>query len=361
MASRRLRAKSSRRSGGARGPAGSSSGATFRANHVQVFVLVVLAHPRRRVLPYNVTEHPTAYWTAQPIMDAFPDDAAPGYLLRDRDTVCVDPFRQRVRGMRIREALTTAQSPWADSFVDRLSGSIRQECLAHGLGLHEPPPHPDPLRRVLSPPSDSPLAPDRCPRRAAERAIGGGQGRADPRSRGSPSSIRPAGGLIRPPPNGPAPPHAYAHTIHPSRRRHPPPVRSTAPWQRRRLTAPLRINRAPDSGPVGPAQTHGSTARRVMFAGSGEHLSVVDLARKHHRRIQTMTKSTFTAILEREGDLYVALCPELDIASQGPTIEEATTNLREAVALFLETADSTEITQRLRAGVFVTTFDVVDG
>jgi len=139
LASRRLRAKSSRRSGGARGPAGSSSGATFRANHVQVFVLVVLAHPRRRVLPYNVTEHPTAYWTAQPIMDAFPDDAAPGYLLRDRDTVCVDPFRQRVRGMRIREVLTAAQSPWAYPFAERLSGSIGQDCLAHVLVL----PHSD--------------------------------------------------------------------------------------------------------------------------------------------------------------------------------------------------------------------------
>jgi predicted RNase H-like HicB family nuclease len=74
-----------------------------------------------------------------------------------------------------------------------------------------------------------------------------------------------------------------------------------------------------------------------------------------------MAKSTFTAILEREGDVYVALCPELDVASQGPTIEEATANLREAVALFLETADPPEITRRLRTGVFVTTFDVVDG
>jgi predicted RNase H-like HicB family nuclease len=53
-----------------------------------------------------------------------------------------------------------------------------------------------------------------------------------------------------------------------------------------------------------------------------------------------MTKSVFTAILEREGDVYVALCPELDIASQGATLEEATANLREAVALFLETAHS---------------------
>ena len=72
-------------------------------------------------------------------MDAFPDDAAPGYLLRDRDTVCVDPFRQRVRGMRIREVLTAAQSPWAYPFAERLSGSIGQDCLAHVLVL----PHSD--------------------------------------------------------------------------------------------------------------------------------------------------------------------------------------------------------------------------
>jgi predicted RNase H-like HicB family nuclease len=56
-----------------------------------------------------------------------------------------------------------------------------------------------------------------------------------------------------------------------------------------------------------------------------------------------MKKSSFTAILEREGDLFVALCPELDVASQGATVEEATANLREAVELFLECADPSEI------------------
>ena len=74
-----------------------------------------------------------------------------------------------------------------------------------------------------------------------------------------------------------------------------------------------------------------------------------------------MVKNTFTAILEREGEVYGALCPELDIASQGATIEAATANLREAVALFLETADPQEVRRHLRSGVFVTTFDVVDG
>ena len=66
--------------------------------------------------------------------------------------------------------------------------------------------------------------------------------------------------------------------------------------------------------------------------------------------------SSYTAILEREGDLYVALCPELDVASQGATVEEATANLREAVELFLECADPEEVRNRLRSPIFVTQF-----
>ena len=70
-----------------------------------------------------------------------------------------------------------------------------------------------------------------------------------------------------------------------------------------------------------------------------------------------MSKTTLTAILEREGDAYVPSLTSPATAGRS----EATANLREAVALFLETADFREITQRLRSGVFVTTFDVVDG
>jgi predicted RNase H-like HicB family nuclease len=65
-----------------------------------------------------------------------------------------------------------------------------------------------------------------------------------------------------------------------------------------------------------------------------------------------------TAIIEREGDGYVALCPELDVASQGNTIEEARTNLQEAVELFLETADPSEVEQRRHSEVFVTRLEV---
>ena len=65
-----------------------------------------------------------------------------------------------------------------------------------------------------------------------------------------------------------------------------------------------------------------------------------------------------TAIIEREGDGYVALCPELDVASQGDSVEQARANLKEAVELFLETADAAEVRSRLHSEVFVTRFEV---
>jgi predicted RNase H-like HicB family nuclease len=70
---------------------------------------------------------------------------------------------------------------------------------------------------------------------------------------------------------------------------------------------------------------------------------------------------SYTAIIEREGDQYVSICPELDIASQGPTRDSALSNLKEAVDLFLETADAEEIARRLRSEVVVTRFDAASG
>ena len=135
---------------------------TFLANHVRdlvsldfftvptaglrvLFVFVVLAHHRRRVVHFNVTEHPTAHWTAQQIVDAFPDDTAPSYLLRDRDAIYGDAFRQRVKGMGIGEVLTAPSSPWQNPFVERVIGSARRECLDHVLVLERA--H---LRRILT-------------------------------------------------------------------------------------------------------------------------------------------------------------------------------------------------------------------
>jgi predicted RNase H-like HicB family nuclease len=69
----------------------------------------------------------------------------------------------------------------------------------------------------------------------------------------------------------------------------------------------------------------------------------------------------FTAIIEREDDLYVALCPELDIASQGNTVEESRNNLKEALELFFETASQNEIQERLHPEIFITNLEVAVG
>jgi putative transposase len=82
-----------------------------------LFVLLVLSHERRRVVHFNVTEHPTAEWTAQQIIDAFPNDAAPCYLLRDRDSIYNDAFRRRVAGMAITEVVSSPASPWQKDYA----------------------------------------------------------------------------------------------------------------------------------------------------------------------------------------------------------------------------------------------------
>ncbi len=74
-----------------------------------------------------------------------------------------------------------------------------------------------------------------------------------------------------------------------------------------------------------------------------------------------MATRTFTAMLQREGDGYVALCPELDVASQGETVEQARANLREAVELLLESASPKEIDQRLQSEVYLTSLEVEVG
>lgn len=73
------------------------------------------------------------------------------------------------------------------------------------------------------------------------------------------------------------------------------------------------------------------------------------------------TKRNFTAIIEKEYDMYVALCSELDIASQGDSVEEAKNNLKEAIELFLEHASATEIKERLHTELFITQLEVVVG
>ena len=90
---------------------------------------MVLAHHRRRVLHFNVTEHPTALWTGQQIIETFPEDTAPRYLLRDRDKIYGEEFRQRIRSLGMEEVLSAPASPWQRAYVERLIGSIRRDCL----------------------------------------------------------------------------------------------------------------------------------------------------------------------------------------------------------------------------------------
>jgi putative transposase len=102
-----------------------------------LFVLLLLAHHRRRIVHVNITEHPTAAWTAQQMIEAFPDDTAPRWLLRDRDAVYGDVFRRRVAGMGTSEVLSSPSSPWQNPYAERLIGSIRRECLDHVVVLGE--------------------------------------------------------------------------------------------------------------------------------------------------------------------------------------------------------------------------------
>jgi putative transposase len=74
--------------------------------------LLVLAHDRRRVLHFTVSEHPTAQWTAQQIVDTFPNDTAPTSLLRDRARAFAEPFRTGLKRLGSEEVITAPQSPW---------------------------------------------------------------------------------------------------------------------------------------------------------------------------------------------------------------------------------------------------------
>ncbi len=115
--------------------------ATFRI----LFCFIVLRHDRRVVIHFNATAHPTAEWTAQQIVEAFPYDEASRFLIRDRDGVYGVDFRQRIKHMGIEEVVTAPRSPWQNPYVERLIGSIRRECLNHVIVLNEA--H---VRRILA-------------------------------------------------------------------------------------------------------------------------------------------------------------------------------------------------------------------
>ena len=106
---------------------------TFRV----LFVFVVLSHARRRVLHFQVTDHPSQDWTMQQIREAFPWDQGCRYLLRDRDAIYGDDWVEMTKGLGIEEVITAPRSPWQNPFVERLIGSVRRECLDHIIVWNE--------------------------------------------------------------------------------------------------------------------------------------------------------------------------------------------------------------------------------
>lgn len=120
---------------------------TFLANHVHqiaaadffvvptatcrlLFVLVILAHERRRIVHIAVTDHPSAAWTVQQLREAFPWSDLPRYLVHDRDTAFY-AWATTAAAMGIDEVITSVRSPWQNAYAERLIGSIRRECLDH--------------------------------------------------------------------------------------------------------------------------------------------------------------------------------------------------------------------------------------
>jgi len=114
---------------------------TFRV----LYVFIVLRHDRREIVHFNVTTNPHAEWTGQQIINAFPYEEAPRFLIRDRDGIYGDYFKNRIKGMGIDEVLIAPHSPWQNPYCERVIGSIRRECLDHMIVLNET--H---LKRILT-------------------------------------------------------------------------------------------------------------------------------------------------------------------------------------------------------------------
>ena len=107
--------------------------ATFRV----LFVLIVLAHDRRKVVHFDVTEHPTAEWTARQLMQAFYDRKPPRYLIRDRDRAYGLQFEDQLRAIEIEEVVIAPRSPWQSPYVERVIGTLRRGCLDNVVVLSE--------------------------------------------------------------------------------------------------------------------------------------------------------------------------------------------------------------------------------
>jgi putative transposase len=106
---------------------------TFRV----LYVFIVMRHDRRQIVHFNITTNPYAQWTAQQIVNAFPYEESPRFLIRDNDGIYGDHFVKRVEGMGIEEVPIAPHSPWQNPYCERVIGSIRRGCLDHVIVLNE--------------------------------------------------------------------------------------------------------------------------------------------------------------------------------------------------------------------------------
>jgi len=114
--------------------------ATFKT----LYVFLILSLDRRRIVHFNVTANPTAAWTSLQLVQAFPFDTAPRYLIRDRDGIYGHKVVAALKTLSIEQVVTAPRSPWQNGYCERAIGTIRRECFDHVIVFSER--H---LRRVL--------------------------------------------------------------------------------------------------------------------------------------------------------------------------------------------------------------------
>jgi len=162
-----------------------------------LYVFLVLAHERRRILHFNVTAHPTAEWTGQQLREAFPFDQLPRYLLRDRDAIFSTDFREQVRDPGIREVLSSPRSPWQRAYVERVIWihSARMPGPTDRFQRSLTTPYSSFVFRVLSQVQNPPLVGKGLARAATHPAGGNGASGGSATGRWTASSLRTTGRL----------------------------------------------------------------------------------------------------------------------------------------------------------------------
>ncbi len=114
--------------------------ATFRT----LYVFLILSLDRRRIIHFNVTTNPSSDWTSLQLIQAFPFDSAPRYLIRDRDSIYGQQVSNTLKMLGTKQVVISRRSPWQNGYCERIIGTIRRECLDHVIVLND-----QHLRRVL--------------------------------------------------------------------------------------------------------------------------------------------------------------------------------------------------------------------